>query len=118
LNWLTGKWDSTEVAINDAKLAVAQAAFDDAVREWNRLKNGPAANDIAAAQARVDALQATLNMSGLKSPIAGTVTEVNSMPADQVALVLRLFALMIFPTCTWMCRCLKLILFGSKLDRM
>lgn len=84
LSWLSGTWDKTEVAINDAKLAVAQAAFDDAVREWNRVKDGPDAQDLLAAQAHVDALQATLATAELKSPISGTVTDVTSMVGDQV----------------------------------
>jgi HlyD family secretion protein len=86
LNWLAGNWDNTEVAINDAKLAVAQAAYDDAVREWNRIKNGPDPEDIKAAQARVDALLATLGTTSLKTPIAGTVTEIDSMIGDQVSM--------------------------------
>ena len=86
LSWLAGKWDNTEVAINDAKLAVAQTAYDDAVREWNRVKNGPDPEDIKAAQARVDALLATLGTTSLKTPIAGTVTEIDSMIGDQVSM--------------------------------
>lgn len=86
LSWLTGTWNNTEVAINDAKLSVAQAAYDDAVRQWNRLKDGPDPSDVKAAQAHVDALQATLATASLKTPINGTVTDVSSMVGDQVAM--------------------------------
>jgi HlyD family secretion protein len=40
--------------------------------------------DIAAAQARVDAAQATLNLARVISPFAGTVTEAHSLPGDQI----------------------------------
>jgi HlyD family secretion protein len=67
-----------------AKLVLAQAQLDDAQREWDRLKNGPDPSDVAAAQARVDATQATLNSSRLTAPFAGTVTVVNPKVGDQV----------------------------------
>lgn len=86
LSWLSGTWDNSEVALNDAKLAVAQAAYDDAVREWDRLKNGADPEDLKAARARVDALQATVSSSSIRSPISGTVMEVNSMIGDQVSM--------------------------------
>jgi HlyD family secretion protein len=64
---------------------VAQGQLEDAQKEWDRLKNGPDPNDVAAAQARVDAAQATLNFSRLAAPFAGTVTEANPKVGDQVS---------------------------------
>jgi HlyD family secretion protein len=75
----------SDIDLARAKLAVAQAQLADAQSEWNRLKNGPDPNDLAAAQARVDAAQATLNFSRLAAPFAGTVTEANPMVGDQVS---------------------------------
>ncbi len=43
-------------------------------REWERLKDGPDPNDVAAAEARVAAIEATLAMSQLEAPINGTIT--------------------------------------------
>lgn len=86
LSWLSGTWDNSEVALNDAKLAVAQATYDDAVREWDRLKDGADPDDIKAAQARVDALQATVDSADIHSPISGTIMAVNSMVGDQVSM--------------------------------
>jgi HlyD family secretion protein len=40
---------------------------------------------VAAAQARVDAAQATITLSRLTAPFAGTVTEADPMPGDQVS---------------------------------
>ncbi len=71
------------IAKADEDLAVAKAKLDDAQREYDRLNNGNM-QDIAAAQARVNAAQATLNMARVVSPFSGTVTESHSLPGDQV----------------------------------
>ena len=70
---------------SDQDLALAQARYDDALRAWERVAEGPNKADIAAAQARVDAAQATLNMAQLSAPFEGTITEINLMPGDQVS---------------------------------
>jgi HlyD family secretion protein len=72
--------------ISDAEndLALKTSQLEDAQREFDRLNNGNT-EDIAAAQARVDAAQATLNMARVISPFAGTVTESYPLPGDQVA---------------------------------
>ena len=84
LNYYLDVPDSIEVALADAKIAVTKATLDDAKREWDRLKDGPDPEDIAAAEARVASIQASLDMAAIKSPFAGTVTELNSMVGDQV----------------------------------
>lgn len=68
----------------DEDLALAKAKLDDARREFDRLNNGNM-QDIKAAQARMDAAQATLNLARIIAPFAGTVTEANTLPGDQVA---------------------------------
>jgi HlyD family secretion protein len=73
-----------EIAKADADLALKQAKYDDAKRAYDRVANGPNANDLAAAQARVDAAQATLDMAHLTTPFAGTITEAYPLPGDQV----------------------------------
>ena len=85
VNWYKGGPTDNDVAEADAKLAVAQATYDDAVREWDRLKNGPDPLDIAAAQARVDAIKATLNLARITAPFAGTITRADPKPGDQVS---------------------------------
>ncbi len=85
LDWMTGHADDVEVQQADAAVKVAQAKVADAQREWDRLKNGPDPKDILAAQAKVDAIKATLAQSQVTAPIAGTITDVNAMPGDQVA---------------------------------
>ena len=85
VNWYKGGPTDNDISEGDAKLAVAQANYDDAVREWDRLKNGPDPLDIAAAQARVDAIKATLNLARITAPFAGTITRADPKPGDQVS---------------------------------
>jgi HlyD family secretion protein len=80
------KGSPEEIAKADADLALKEAQYEDAKRAYERLADGPNKDDLAAAQARVDAAQATLNMAHLTAPFAGTVTEAASLPGDQVAI--------------------------------
>lgn len=76
--------NDTEVNEADARIQVAEARFKDAQAEWDRLKSGPDAQDIAAAEARILAIQNTLAMDKLTAPFAGTITEVKGKPGDLV----------------------------------
>ena len=78
-----GYADEGTIAKADEDLALAKAKLDDAQREFDRLNNGNMA-DIMAAQARVDAARATLNLARVISPFAGTVTEAYPLSGDQV----------------------------------
>jgi HlyD family secretion protein len=68
-----------------ADLAVLQAQLADAQRAYQRVQNGPNPDDVAAARARVAAAQASLDQAHLSAPFAGTITEVDSQPGDQVS---------------------------------
>jgi HlyD family secretion protein len=78
-----GYADEGTIKKADEDLALAQAKLSDAQREFDLLNNGNMA-DITAAQARVDAAQATLNLARVIAPFAGTVTEAYPLPGDQV----------------------------------
>jgi HlyD family secretion protein len=80
------KGPAPEEWISDAEndLALKKSQLEDAQQAFDRLNHGNT-EDIAAAQARVDAAQATLNMARVISPFAGTVTESYSLPGDQVS---------------------------------
>lgn len=65
-------------------LALAESRLDDARREYERLLKGPDSDAVIAAQARVDAAQATLNMAHLAAPFDGTVTQAMPAIGDQV----------------------------------
>ena len=79
-----GYADEGTIKKADQDLALAKAKLDDAQREFDLLNNGNMA-DITAAQAHVDAAQATLNLARVISPFAGTVTESYPLPGDQVS---------------------------------
>ncbi len=80
----TGEADAETIADADARLALAAAQLEDAQRAYDRVKDGPSADDLAAAQARVDAALATLNMARLIAPFDGTITEAHPLAGDQV----------------------------------
>jgi HlyD family secretion protein len=79
-----GYADEGTIKKADEDLGLAQAKLSDAKREFDLLNNGNMA-DITAAQARVDAAQATLNLARVIAPFAGTVTEAYPLPGDQVS---------------------------------
>jgi HlyD family secretion protein len=85
LNYYTGKPDELDIAEANANLALAMSRLADAQRDFERLKNGPAADDIDAARARVEAAQATINMGIIIAPFAGTITQAGSKSGDLVA---------------------------------
>jgi HlyD family secretion protein len=85
VDYLQGHYSASEASVSAGELAVAQAAYDDAKREWDRLKDGPAASDIAAAQAKVDSDQALIDEATLTAPFDGTVTQIYGEAGDQVA---------------------------------
>jgi HlyD family secretion protein len=76
--------DKATIKKADEDLALAKAKLDDARRDYDRLNSGNKL-DIAAAQARVDAAQATLDLARVAAPFAGTVTESYPLTGDQVA---------------------------------
>lgn len=84
LDWYLGNYDDLDIAEREANYALAQANYEDALREWERVKDGPTEDDIAAAQARVDAARALLNMAKIIAPFSGTITEISVQVGDIV----------------------------------
>ncbi len=77
--------DEDEKAIADEKLALARAKLEDAQRTYDRLKDGPNPDDVAAAQARVNAAQATLDQAKIIAPFDGVITEAEPQVGDIVS---------------------------------
>ncbi|MFZ5881220.1 MAG: efflux RND transporter periplasmic adaptor subunit [Chloroflexota bacterium] len=84
IKYYKGYADETTIAKADEDLALKQARYEDAQREFDRLKDGPDSADVAAARARVEAAQATLNLARITAPFSGIVTQVEPLPGDQV----------------------------------
>ena len=76
--------DEETLADAKADMEFKKAKLEDAQRVYDRIKDGPNPADLTAAEARVNAAQATLNMARLIAPFAGTVTDVHPLAGDQV----------------------------------
>ena len=85
LSYILGKTYTSEVAEDFANYDLAKAQYDDAQREWDRVKDGKNEDDILAAQAKVTAAEAVANMANLSAPFDGTVTSVMTKEGDEVA---------------------------------
>lgn len=84
LNYLLAKPNKLDMDEANANLSVAQANVNEAVRRLNLLKDGPDANQIALAEARLknarlskEAAVANLEDLELRSPFAGTITSID-----------------------------------------
>jgi HlyD family secretion protein len=84
LKYYTESPAKQDILVTDGKIALTKAQLDDAQREWDRLKNGPDPQDIAAAKSRIAAIQATIEMAMLRAPFDGTISDTNIMPGDLV----------------------------------
>jgi HlyD family secretion protein len=85
-NWfyVQGLPGEMEIEIADGNLALAQAQYDAALHEWERLKDGPDENDIKSAQTRIDAAQATINSQFINAPFDGEVLTIETIAGSQV----------------------------------
>jgi HlyD family secretion protein len=65
-------------------LALKKAKYEDAQREYDRLLAGDQSQDVIAAQAKVDAAQATVNSMSVIAPFDGQVLSVENIPGEVV----------------------------------
>lgn len=84
LDWYLGEPGELDQALLDAAVALAEARLAQAEREWERLRDGPDPDDVAAARARLAAAEATLNLGRVLAPFAGTVTSLHAVAGDPV----------------------------------
>jgi len=66
-------------------LALKKAKYEDAQREYDRLLAGDNSQDVIAAQAKVDAAQATVNTMSIIAPFDGQVLSVEQVMGDVVS---------------------------------
>ncbi|HUS83570.1 MAG TPA: efflux RND transporter periplasmic adaptor subunit [Anaerolineales bacterium] len=85
LNWYLGFPTEVEQALLDADVVLAEARLADAQRDWERVKDGPNLDDIRAAEARVAASEATLEMGLISAPFAGSITSIDVMVGDTIS---------------------------------
>ena len=67
-------------------LEVAKANLNKARKDYEKWKNGPGADEVAATKARIAAAQATLNQAWIEAPFDGTITLAIPQAGDQVSL--------------------------------
>ena len=78
--------DDETKAEADRALALAQAQYDDSLRSYERVKDGPNVQDVESAEARAAATQATLNQALITAPFSGVITDMSVLPGDQVSM--------------------------------
>jgi RND family efflux transporter MFP subunit len=83
-NWYTGKPTSIDADILRANLATAKASLADTQRTFQTVQNGPDPVAVAAAQAKVDAAQATVNSMAIIAPFDGQVLTVRTAVGNPV----------------------------------
>ncbi len=86
LQYAQNKPNEQAVKQVSAEVSVAEASLEEAQRAWERVKDGPDADEIHAAELRVESLEMSLARASLNAPISGTVTEVLTKPGDVVAI--------------------------------
>lgn len=84
LNWYTGHPNVVEQAVLDAEVSMAEARVQAAEREWEKRKDGPAADELRLAEARLSNAQAQLAAAEaaladleIRAPFAGTISELH-----------------------------------------
>ncbi|MGD9093643.1 MAG: efflux RND transporter periplasmic adaptor subunit, partial [Anaerolineales bacterium] len=92
VNNLQGTPSELDMAIAEANLAVAQAELAFAEDNYEKIKDGPDPDDLAAAQARLvaaetglAAAQAALDDIQLTAPFSGSIVDLNIKVGEQVA---------------------------------
>jgi HlyD family secretion protein len=76
--------DPLSVEESNIKVDQAKAALLAAKQDWEKVKDGPDADKVLAAQTRLDIAQATLDQIYLKAPFAGAITHIDSKTGDLV----------------------------------
>ena len=66
-------------------LALKKAKYEDAQREYDRLLAGEQSQDVIAAQAKVDAAQATVNTMSIIAPFDGQILSVDQIAGEVVS---------------------------------
>ena len=92
LNWYLGAPTEIDQALLDADVAMARARLAEAQRNYERVKDGPDADDIAKAELELDNAEAKLAVSRdnleesiITAPVDGTILTVNADVGQSVS---------------------------------
>jgi multidrug efflux pump subunit AcrA (membrane-fusion protein) len=85
LNWYLEGAEPLDIQEKEAALSVAEANLADAIREYERLKEGPDPDEVLAAEARVKAAESVIDQKYLIAPFDGTIIEVNAQTGEAVS---------------------------------
>ncbi len=77
--------DASSVTQAEANLELAKAQLTVAQADNDAVKNGPDETKIAAAQANIQEIEATLDQQYIRAPFAGTITSVSVAQGDVVS---------------------------------
>lgn len=80
------EWERVQDGLSPATIAIREAQLSDARRELQKLQQGGGIDPdaVAAAEARVAAAEAALELASLKAPFNGTITQTSVLVGDQV----------------------------------
>ncbi len=84
-NWYNGEVNKYEKQQAEAALLLAEAQYDDAVRAYEKIKDGPTESQVSSLQAQIDAAEATMKTAYIVAPIDGVVAEVGAKQFDVIA---------------------------------
>jgi multidrug resistance efflux pump len=82
--WAQSKPLPEDIRIADAEVSVARAELTDAERSWEKVKDKPDLDDLAAAKATADSLQAQIDLTTITAPFDGTISNVIVQTGDLV----------------------------------
>lgn len=85
LNWYLDGSDPLDISEKQVAVSVAEATLADALREYERLKEGPDPDEILAAEARIKAFESVINQKYLIAPFGGTIIEVYSQSGESIS---------------------------------
>ncbi len=77
--------DDETIAKAKDNLDLLAAQLEDAKRNYERLKDGPDAVQLASLEAKIAAAQAALNLARIIAPFDGVITQANVLPGDVVS---------------------------------
>jgi len=69
---------------NAADIAVLEAQLANARREYDRVKNGPNSDDITVIETKIAASKASIDQAAITAPFDGTISSVEIQAGDQV----------------------------------